>query len=562
MTDVIGRREWAKKAAIVGGTVVAMGCKAPGDSGSVGVPGNTAALIDTGIVCRDDNAVVETTAGKVRGYTRNGIHTFKGVPYGATTEGEARYLPCSKPKPWTEVRSALSYGKCCPQALRGGWEHDEETFVYHWDDGQPGENCLHVNVWTPGLDSKKRPVMFWIHGGGYQAGSSQELPGYPGENMSRRGDVVVVALNHRLGVFGFLNLAGYGPPYADSANLGMLDIVGSLEWVRDNIANFGGDPGNVTIFGQSGGGGKVTNLMTMPSAKGLFHKAIVQSGSLLWAHQPADSAKLADAVVAELGLTKAQIAKIHSVPSAKLLEAAVAAVQKLSPPPKPGDLPRLMWMPTADGKVLPNVPFIPAAPEISANIPMIIGTVLHEFSPTIDNPKAELMTEAELKKQVSDRYGDKAGRILEVLHKAYPGQKPVGLSAILGADMFRSGAAIQAERKAAQGAAPAYVYLFTRESPVLNGRARAYHCAEIPFVFYNTDLCDFATGGGPEARELAGKMCDAWISFARKGDPNHPGLPTWPAYEKEKAPVMIFDKVCEVKTDPEKELRPLLRQPT
>ena len=308
-------------AALAGGTAgLAVGCRTP-DEGSEPAAGETT-------VASDSNAVVETTAGKVWGFTRNGIQTFKGIP--TPLPPKARRASCRPPaEPWTETRSAMWYGKTCPQVPRAGWENDIESFLSEWDDGQPGEDCLRVNVWSPALDGKKRPVMFWIHGGGFEAGSGQEQPAYHGENLSRRGDVVVVSVNHRLGVLGFLDLADYGSAYAESANVGMLDLVAALEWVRDNIANFGGDPGNVTIFGQSGGGGKVGTLMTMPAAKGLFHKAVVESGSLLMANKPEDSAKLAAAVMAELGLSKAQIGKLHELPVSRLIDAGMAAMRKL-----------------------------------------------------------------------------------------------------------------------------------------------------------------------------------------------------------------------------------------
>ena len=544
-------------AALAGGTAaLAVGCRpSTSDNGAV-APGETT------IVASDSNAVVQTTAGKVWGFTRNGIQTFKGIPYAASTEGKARFLPPAKPKPWAETRSAMWYGKTCPQGPRAGWDNDIEAFLSEWDDGQPGEDCLRVNVWSPALDGKKRPVMFWIHGGGFQAGSGQEQPAYNGENLSRRGDVVVVSVNHRLGALGYLNLAGYGSQYAESANVGMLDLVAALEWVRDNIANFGGDPGNVLIFGQSGGGGKVGTLMTMPSAKGLFHKAVVESGSLLMANTPEDSAKLAAAVVAALGLSKSQIARIHDLPVGKLIEAGTAAVAKLTPPPVPGagrSRIRLLWAPTVDGKVLPAIPFEPSAPDISADVPMLIGTALNEFNPAMSNPKAELMTEDELKKQTAATYGGKAGTIIETCRKIYPNIKPVEVASILSAlGMFRSGAVRQAERKAAQGKAPAYLYQFCWKTPVMDGRPRAFHCSEIPFVFYNTDVSAFATGGGPEPRDLAAKVSDAWINFARKGDPNHAGLPNWPRFDAENGPLMIFDKTCQVKEDPDRELRKLL----
>ncbi len=220
--------------------------------------------------------IAATRAGRVAGYVRNAIYTFKGIPYADDTAGANRFMPPAKPKSWAGIRSSRQYGYVAPQGPRGGWANDEEAFMFAWDDGVQAEDCLRVNVWTPAInDRKKRPVMLWLHGGGYTAGSGQELRSYDGENLARRGDVVVVSLNHRLNVLGYLDLSGYGDQYAASGNLGMLDIVAALEWVRDNIENFGGDPGSVTIFGQSGGGGKVSALMAMPAAKGLFHRAIV-----------------------------------------------------------------------------------------------------------------------------------------------------------------------------------------------------------------------------------------------------------------------------------------------
>jgi para-nitrobenzyl esterase len=506
-------------------------------------------------------AVVETTAGKVSGYVRNGVFTYKGIPYAAPVGGEARFQAPQKPKPWAGVRSSMQYGQVSPQGARTGWANDEEAWLFSWDDGIPGEDCLRVNVWTPGVqssgDNKKRPVMVWLHGGGFQAGSGQELPSYDGESLARRGDVVVVSLNHRLGPLGYLNLAEIGgEKYASSANVGNLDLVTALEWVRDNIANFGGDPGNVMIFGQSGGGGKVSSLLAMPSAKGLFHKAAVQSGSGLRMIQPQNSAKLAAAVLAELGLSASQLDQLHTLPAQKLIEAGAAAMRKIAPGGGPARVynrrvDRTGWGPTVDGRILPQHPFDPAAPAISANIPMLIGTTLNEFTSGINNPNVNAMTEADLAERVKAMYGDRSTQIIAAYRQANQKAKPFDLFSFISTVSTRQNAVTQAELKAAQNAAPAYLYLFTWQTPVLDARPRAFHCSELAFVFDNIDRCVNMTGGGADARALASKMSDAWIAFARKGDPNHPGLPKWPAFTADKGATMIFDDKCEVKNDPD-----------
>src|SRR5579863_4171623 len=336
------------------------------------------------VVASGSKDVVETTAGKVRGYTRNGIQTFKGIPYAAPVSGKARFMPPQKPASWAGVRSSLYYGQVCPQGARSGWKDDENAFMFAWDDGQPGEDCLRINIWTPQAGGNgKRPVMFWIHGGGYSAGSGQELKSYDGESLSRRGDVVVVSINHRLNVFGHLNLAEYGSQYADSANAGMLDIVAALEWVRDNIGNFGGDPGAVLIFGQSGGGGKVSTLMAMPSAKGLFHRAVVESGSTLRVGNEDISRATAAALLKELGIDKSSIEKLHDLPVADLEAAAV----KVTRPPRLTGVINLRsmserpgWYPVMDERIVAQHPFDPQASPLSASVPMIVGCTLNEFT--------------------------------------------------------------------------------------------------------------------------------------------------------------------------------------
>jgi para-nitrobenzyl esterase len=540
----------------------ALACAAVGPGAISGVPtarAHSAVPSDgASVAARDGEAMVGTRTGRVAGYIRKGIYTFKGMPYAGDAGGGNRFMPPTQPKAWDGIRSSRQYGCVAPQGPRSGWANDEEAFMFAWDDGVQSEDCLRVNVWTPGInDRRKRPVMVWLHGGGYTAGSGQELRSYDGENLARRGDVVVVSLNHRLNVFGYLDLSNYGEQYAASGNVGMLDIVAALEWVRDNIENFGGDPGIVTIFGQSGGGGKVSTLMAMPAAKGLFHRAIVESGSLLRGMTPENSQKTADAVMNELSLTSATLSQIHAMPYQQILAAAGKVLRERRPRPI-GGIPNFRRMaellgfaPVVDGKILPAHPFDPHAPELSADVPMIIGSTLNEFVTAINHPEYEAMADPELQSRVREIHGERAPAIIAAFRRRTPRAKPFDLWSRIAASSVRETAIKQAKLKAAQRGAPAYLYWFTWQTPILSGRPRAFHCAEIAFVFDNTDRCETMTGGGGEARALASRMCDAWIHFARTGDPNHPGLPRWPIFSAEMIPTMIFDNHSRAELNPD-----------
>ena len=514
------------------------------------------AKTDGEVLASDTNAIAETESGTVAGYQENGVYIYKGIPY-AKAE---RFMPPQPVAKWEGIRSSRAYGPTCPQGKRAGWYHDESAFAFDWNDGFPDEDCLRVNIWTPGLkDGKKRPVMVWLHGGGYAAGSGQELPSYDGSNLAKNGDVVVVTLNHRLNALGFLDLSAFGDKYAKSGNAGLLDLVAALQWVNKNIASFGGDAQNVTIFGQSGGGGKVSTLLATPSAKGLFHKAIIQSGSMLRTMEATYSRRIGTAVVEELGLKPSQLDQLQTIPYEKLLAAGETAIKKVKEQAEKEGISSFIfgWAPTVDGDVLPAQPFDPQAPAQSKDIPVMIGTTLHEFTMSTYVPAYRTITKEKAVEILKQKYGEKTDDFLIAFEKAYPYYEPKDL---LDVDViFRPGAVEQARLKAAQQGAPVYMYLFTWESPVMNGSLRSTHCMEIPFVFDNVTRHASMTGGSGKAQILAQKMNSAWINFARTGNPNHESLPQWDPYTAQKGATMCFDNVCEEKYNHDKELMELLR---
>jgi para-nitrobenzyl esterase len=533
MSSKITRRTFMGSAAAAGVTIL--------------IPGRWAAAQDARGASM--TAAVQTTSGRVRGLARNGVNQFWGLPYGASTEGANRFMPPVKPAPWTAVRDCFQVGHRAPQDPEGPISE-----VWSLDRREPdGEDCLTINVFTPGLGNGRRPVMVWLHGGGY-AGASGNWLLYDGSNLARKEDVVFVSVNHRLNLFGFLYLAelNAGEKWAKSSNVGMQDIVAVLSWIKENISNFGGDPGNVTIFGQSGGGGKVTTLMAMPSAKGLFHRAIAMSGSTIRGGQRAAATKATEEFLSRIAVKPNQLEDIQKIPFQKLQEAFFL---------RPG-IQGLAGGPVVDGKTLPRDPWFPTAPEESATVPFMQGSVATEDGWTdppfpLEMPEQEMLDRV---KRIVRNDEPKAKELIALYRRVHPGISNTDVWLIMNSDNTRRASAqLLAELKVAQGKAPAYQYYFNWRSPVHHGQLKSYHTLDIPFAMYNVDIAASMTGSGQERYALAHKMSAAYAAFARNGNPNHPDLPNWPAYNVSDRPTMILGNECRVVNDPNKEERLALK---
>ena len=503
-----------------------------------------------GVIAGADIAIAQTETGKVKGYIHNGIFTFKGIPYAKAD----RFMAPEKPKPWGEVRSSMSYGPVCPTDPTTQ-VFDPFEFAFDHNLGYSNEHCQTLNIWTQKLnDGKKRPVMVWLHGGGFTAGSSIELPSYDGESLSRTGDVVLVSVNHRLNVLGFLDLSAYGEKYKASGNAGLLDLVYALQWVKQNISQFGGDPDNVTIFGQSGGGGKVTCLMSAPSAKGLFHKAIVESGSYITHFtEKSISQRVAAALLSELKLEPGQVDSLQKIPYETLNNASKKAMSKVASALRAEGKqnPNTGWNAVLDNDFLPYQPTDSAALENSKKVYLMVGSTKNEFTPFGGSNRNKTLDQ--VKEELQKKYHEKTEAYMDAVKKAYPEtSQPDGYTDI---DLnFRPMAINQANLRVFPGAAPVYMYLFTWQSPVNGGMYKSMHCMDIAFQFNNIQRCEQMTGGGPEAYSLAKKISSAWINFARTGNPNAIGLPNWPAYTLNNGATMIFDNTCQVRNHPDAEL--------
>jgi para-nitrobenzyl esterase len=508
------------------------------------------------------SALASTRYGPVRGFVAGEVFHFKGIPYGDNTGGANRWLPAKAPAAWTDPYPSLGYGANCPQSL-----HDfraiEQTFLQDWDDGFQGEDMLKLNVWTPSL-SGSRPVMVYFHGGGFAFGSSYELPSHEGAQMARNHDVVQVSVNHRLNVLGFFDVAELGgDPYTDSVNVGMTDLVASLRWVQENIAAFGGDPDKVMIYGQSGGGSKVTTLLGMQGAAGSFHRAAVMSGGGGNIPSMEQSRDFSRAVVRRLdiGTGPQALAALQQMEWTRLIEVGNAVAAEINGParglPGPGApppaMPRVGWSPTLDGRLITLRSYFDAAPDASRTIPVVIGGTSEEGMRYSQNP-----TEEEWRAQLTQSLGaSRAAALVNGMKRAHPEKAIRTLSYGVQGLTMRNNVQRMVKLKHEKGGAPVYQYHFQWQSPQLDGIAGAWHTAELAFFFDNTKRCEQGTGDTAEARALAARCAGAFASFARTGDPGQPGLP-WAATDPARCQTMVFDNHCRMEDDPEGDVRRLL----
>jgi len=485
---------------------------------------------------QDQNPVVETTAGDVSGSVNDSVYAFLGIPYAKAD----RFMPPQDPDAWDGVRECTDFGPVARQIV-----------PWYPDSVQNEKELFSVNVWTQGVnDGKKRPVLLWLHGGGFHTGASNDPMTY-GEAMARKGDIVMVSVNHRLNILGFLDLSACGEKYAQSANVGVLDIVKALEWIRNNIESFGGNPADVTIVGESGGGGKVGTIMCMPAAQGLFHKAIIQSGTLLNTMTKETSQQLGLAVLEQLGLTPEEVAKLDTIAYADLVKAGNEAIAKISGPRRPGSPTMFGFAPSADGVVLLQQPFSPGFAEISKDIPVMIGSTLNEMMPVAYGEKELTLEQA--RERLAKVYGNKTDQYIELFAKAYPDYTPQDLLSI--DTVFRPYTIRTADARAVESSAPLYVYFLAWKSQVDNASKGSFHGLDIPLAFNNVDLRADWTGNTEEAWALADKMSSAWLNFVKNANPNVEGvLPEWEPYTAENGVTMYFDNECRIVNNHDREL--------
>ena len=471
--------------------------------------------------------VVKTTYGTISGSIDDSIFTFKGIPY-AKAE---RFMPPQNPDSWEGVRETTEFGPVAKQVVAWIDESDMDE-----------KNLFNLNVWTQGIkDGKKRPVMVWLHGGGFHIGSSNDPMTY-GKALAQKGDVVMVSVNHRLNILGFLDLSAYDEKYKQSANAGILDVVKALEWVKNNIENFGGDPSNVTIVGESGGGGKVGTLMCMPSAKGLFHKAIIQSGTLINIMDKEKSQALSKTVLENLGIAPDNLNPLDTVSYKNLVKAGNDAIVSISGPRQPGARTMFGFAPSADGETLLQQPFSPGFASISNDIPLLMGTTLNELVNTAYGEKDLTLEQA--KERLTKIYGDKTDEFVELYEQSYPNFTPQDLLSI--DTVFRPFTIRTLDARAKQSNAPLYAYFLAWKSGVDNASKGSFHGLDIPLAFNTVDLRADWTGNTEEAWSLAALMSSSWLNFAKTGNPNTTGLPKWEPYTAENGATMYFDNESKI----------------
>ena len=499
--------------------------------------------------------IVSTDAGDVQGLEDGGVDSFLGIPYAAPPVGDLRFKAPQPPADWAGVYDATGMGAPCMQFYTPSGPRTtnftreiQAIFPTQTESKIDNEDCLFLNVWTPDAGDGQRPVMVWFHGGGYAYGSGG-WPAYNGRNLAEKGDVVVVTVNHRLNAFGYLNLERkFGEAFAVSGNAGNLDLVRSLEWVRDNITAFGGDPDNVTIMGESGGGSKVSHLMAMPSADGLFHKAIVQSGPGVTSGDPDEAADYTDVILAEAGVETVE--DLMALSGDDLIK-AVRAVQ----PENAGFGQGPRFGPIADGTVLPRDPFLPRAPEQSSDVPLLIGYNKDEMTLFLaPQPWFGLVDNATVDAMVAGM-GEEAVATLAAYRDMYPDYSPTHVaSAAMGARFVR-GTYILADQQSRTAEAPVFVYRLTWETPVADGMLKSPHTLDIPLMFNNAEMSGALVGTGPEALVMADIMSDAWIAFAKTGVPSSELLPEWSPYTVQERNVMELDLSSKIVVDPERSVR-------
>lgn len=512
----------------------------------------------------DNIAIAQTQYGKVKGYVLHGVYTYLGIPYGASTAGKNRFMPPQPPKPWTGIRPAVFYGDSAPQLTDGKYKNNYGTFSDHWNYYGVSEDCLMLNVWTPGTDNRRRPVLVWLHGGGYTNGNAHEQDGYNGENLSKDGDIVFVSINHRLGPIGYSDFSAVDPKFKDSGNVGMLDIHAALQWVHDNIANFGGDPGNVTVMGQSGGGAKVCNMVQMPENAGLVHKGVALSGNTYTAMDQTVSQGIGKEILKEAGLDSSQMDQLQYMPWKDYIDLANRAAETYLREHNSGMQARGAFAPVADGVHFPKGNFYTDKSAWANKVPMLFCTTTAEWSISRESQQLEDMSREQAIDLLRrpglfggpERTVEHATRIYDAYSKVFPNMKPVEVFDLASSNRER--AIATANAKANQDA-PVYLAWFGWNPPMFDGRMKAFHCSDICFWFRNTNRMITHTGGGKRPRELSNKMSSALLNFMRTGNPSTKLLPKWPVYTPEKGATMMLNDKCEVLDNPDGEARESLK---